>query len=376
MLEKVGFKNFLALRDVELTLEPFTVIVGPNASGKSSILEGIRRIVGLRGVPVDFLGVEFRPQAQNLIIQEMQSLESKNLQPLPISFSYKFENSDDFQIDFSQVSHNYSLKINGLSVRRELEVRDAHNFPVISKMTSKIITFSRNDAARASYSENLSPVLEPTGLGLATICSYTQSLQPEKFAWIQAKMREIIPNFQKFRIEPARVAAKDWFNVTDPEQLLEDILARRFGTGQQLLFDFEKSSNVAVKFVSEGTLFALTVLVTVAISQNDTVILIDDIERGLHPKAVKDLIRVLREIQAITSGLQIIATSHSPYVLHELEPKEVRVTTFDPELGTLVAPLEAYPNFEQWRESMTPGEFWSFVGEDWVKELFLEKARA
>jgi predicted ATP-dependent endonuclease of OLD family len=44
MLEKVGFKNFLALRDVELTLEPFTVIVGPNASGKSSILEGIKRI--------------------------------------------------------------------------------------------------------------------------------------------------------------------------------------------------------------------------------------------------------------------------------------------------------------------------------------------
>lgn len=47
MLEKVGFKNFLALRDVEIDLEPFTVIVGPNSSGKSTILEGINRICAI-----------------------------------------------------------------------------------------------------------------------------------------------------------------------------------------------------------------------------------------------------------------------------------------------------------------------------------------
>jgi hypothetical protein len=105
-------------------------------------------------------------------------------------------------------------------------------------------------------------------------------------------------------------------------------------------------------------------------------VLIDDLERGLHPKAVRDLMKALRDIQAITPGLQIVATSHSPYVLHELQPKEVRVVTLDPELGTLIAPLEAYPNFDQWRNEMTPGEFWSFVGEDWVKDLFLEKSRA
>jgi predicted ATPase len=248
--------------------------------------------------------------------------------------------------------------------------------PFSNQLNAETILFARNDAARASYSENLKPVLEKTGSGLATVCLYLQSVKPEKFSWIQQQMQVIIPNLQKFRIEPAKVAAKDWFNITDQKKYLEDIIATRSGTGQQLIFDFANASDISVGFVSEGTLFALTVLVAIASSEGDTIILIDDIDRGLHPKAVKDLIKVLREIQAITPGLQIVATSHSPYVLHELEPKEVRVATLDPELGTLVAALESYPNFNEWRDSMTPGEFWSFVGEDWVKELFLGKERA
>ncbi|MGZ3459464.1 MAG: AAA family ATPase, partial [Archangium sp.] len=42
MIRKVHFKNFRCLRDVELTLEPLTVLVGPNSSGKTTVLEGLR----------------------------------------------------------------------------------------------------------------------------------------------------------------------------------------------------------------------------------------------------------------------------------------------------------------------------------------------
>ena len=41
-LEKVHIKNFLSLRDVELPLKPLTVLVGPNASGKSNIWNALR----------------------------------------------------------------------------------------------------------------------------------------------------------------------------------------------------------------------------------------------------------------------------------------------------------------------------------------------
>ena len=41
-LEKVHIKNFLSLRNVKFPLKPLTILVGPNASGKSNILESLR----------------------------------------------------------------------------------------------------------------------------------------------------------------------------------------------------------------------------------------------------------------------------------------------------------------------------------------------
>jgi AAA15 family ATPase/GTPase len=357
MLEKVGFKNFLALRDVELTLEPFTVIVGPNASGKSSILEGIRRTIKAINYGVSSLFNESETSAPVFNFRQVQ-----------------FRNSSSTEITF-YLKRNLQVYLVRVSLQNELVIpRVEESTLAPNQISTKTILFARNDAARVSYSENLKPILENTGAGLATVCSYLQSVKPEKFTWIQQQMQVIIPNLLKFRIEPAKVAAKDWFNISDQNKYLEDIISRRSGTGHQLIFDFVNASDISVDYISDGTLFALVVLVAVASSEGETVLLIDDLERGLHPSAVREMIKALREIQKITPELQIVATSHSPYILDKLEPREVRVTAFDPEIGTMVASLEEYPSFEKWRDAMTPGEFWSFVGEDWVKKVHAERA--
>jgi hypothetical protein len=41
MISKLSIRNFKCLREVQTDLERFTVFVGPNASGKSSILQGM-----------------------------------------------------------------------------------------------------------------------------------------------------------------------------------------------------------------------------------------------------------------------------------------------------------------------------------------------
>lgn len=41
MIQSVRFENFRCLRDVEVSLEPLTVFVGPPASGKSTVLDGL-----------------------------------------------------------------------------------------------------------------------------------------------------------------------------------------------------------------------------------------------------------------------------------------------------------------------------------------------
>ena len=58
-LEEVHIKNFLSLRDVPLLLKPLTVLVGPNASGKSNVLSALnlfnKMIVAEKLPPVEFI---------------------------------------------------------------------------------------------------------------------------------------------------------------------------------------------------------------------------------------------------------------------------------------------------------------------------------
>ena len=51
MIRKAKFENFKGLRDVEVTFDSrFTVLVGPNGTGKTSVLQGVEILLqtGLR----------------------------------------------------------------------------------------------------------------------------------------------------------------------------------------------------------------------------------------------------------------------------------------------------------------------------------------
>jgi AAA15 family ATPase/GTPase len=377
MLEKVGFENFLSLRDVKIDLEPFTVFVGPNASGKSTILEGIQRICLLKNPDLtEFLRYP-RFIKNSKSIRRFSELLRKNAKSSDLSFLYLESKNNDNNEGYFSVNVNSESAYVELDNRilKDIRVDDYISIARLSMVFSTAISikFSYEEAVKPTYSESVFFNLRETGLGLPTVFADLQNLKEEKYDLVQEKIRQVVPNLQKVKIKPIKVPASNWLDVDNSREHEKYIAEGRTARGHELLFDFTNALDIPASRVSEGTLFALTVLVAVASSEGDTAILIDDIERGLHPKAVKDLIRVLREIQKITPNLQIIATSHSPYVLHELEPKEVRVVNFDPELGTLVARLEDYPDFDKWRNEMTPGEFWSFVGEDWVTELARQK---
>src|SRR5438105_2753575 len=56
MITKLSIRNFKCLRDVQIDLERFTVFVGPNASGKSSILQALDFLCRAFGTGVNAFG--------------------------------------------------------------------------------------------------------------------------------------------------------------------------------------------------------------------------------------------------------------------------------------------------------------------------------
>ncbi len=136
--------------------------------------------------------------------------------------------------------------------------------------------------------------------------------------------------------------------------------------GDILLIDYHNAEGVKASHVSSGTLFALGLLTVALGPDSANVILLDDLDHGLHPKAQMELIEVFRNLIEQNPDLQIIATAHSPYILDRLKPNEVRVMALNDDGSAICKPLTDHPDFERWKESMSPGEFWSTFYEDWL----------
>jgi predicted ATPase len=133
-----------------------------------------------------------------------------------------------------------------------------------------------------------------------------------------------------------------------------------------LLFDTVGADSLLASQVSEGTLLVLGLLAALHASGRPSLVLLDDLERGLHPRAQKELISLLRGLLKTNSDLQILATTHSPYMLNSMEANEVRMTFLKDDGATVCAALASHPKFEKWKDEMAPGEMWSLFGEKWL----------
>ncbi|WP_437766561.1 ATP-binding protein [Sorangium sp. So ce281] len=132
--------------------------------------------------------------------------------------------------------------------------------------------------------------------------------------------------------------------------------------------DFKGAPDVPAPLASEGTLLVIGLLTALWMDPKPRLLLLDDIDKALHPRAQEELVAQIRRILDLSPELQVIATSHSPYLLDHFDAEDVLLTTLLPDGSTACAPLADHPDFDRWKNTTRPGEFWSFVGEDWVAQ--------
>lgn len=109
-------------------------------------------------------------------------------------------------------------------------------------------------------------------------------------------------------------------------------------------------TRVTIRSASDGTLRFLGMLLALRTAEPGSVILMEDIETGLHPTRIRLLVEYLQAV-ARERKLQIIATTHSPTVLEWLDDETLRsVIVFGrvPEQkGTLMRRLGDLPHFPE-----------------------------
>ncbi|NEP45564.1 MAG: ATP-binding protein, partial [Okeania sp. SIO2H7] len=136
--------------------------------------------------------------------------------------------------------------------------------------------------------------------------------------------------------------------------------------GQEIVLDMKSGDRIPAHAISEGTILALGLLSVLMNPTPPNLVLLDDIEQGLHPKAQRELMSVFKEIIEANPNLQIIFSTHSPYIVDELTPSQVHVLSNSKSGFSYAKRLDEHPDVEWAKQTLTTGEFWDAEGEDWV----------
>lgn len=114
----------------------------------------------------------------------------------------------------------------------------------------------------------------------------------------------------------------DWLCLIVPE--MQNIASdnRHIDGSKMIQFEEESGKKFPAHLVSDGTIYALCMLVAVLTrTQKPGITIIEEPERGLHPKAIGELVSFIRE--HASHYHPIILTTHSESVVRELELDEL-----------------------------------------------------
>lgn len=368
MINSVEIRNFKCIRHQQIHLERLTVFVGANASGKTSVLEAIHYAVRAvspkpgapHGKPEKVFGWQrhcdwlyTRGGSGDLLITCATpggtfQVSATPAQAFPPTYPEQYGRSRwEFQVSSPE----------GMTFEDSLQ-------------PARSLVFLRLNAAKLAkptYSDRMPPRVEFDGEGLAAVLAYIALNDPDGFDTLMGEMRALIPHLKRIRFTKAPVQQVEKEYVRFGDDAVERRSRRQY-QGDAILFDFVNADNVSAQTVSEGTLMLLGLLTILLGPAHPNILLLDDIEHGLHPLAQKSLLEVLEKVMERFPNLQILASTHSPYLLDGLKAEQVRLMVLGPDGHSVCGRLTDHPRFEKWKEEMAPGELWSLFGEKWLAE--------
>lgn len=306
MIKKLKIQSYRCVRDVEMTLSPLHALIGPNDSGKSTILKAVADL-GATAVG----GNASEPHTKLLAV-------------LPDGATYQYWSQRRPRVQYHEAAQSNWRPLDGAlpdEIAREFSpVQIVRLDPDMLRQPSALIP-------------DKSPlVLGSRGEGLPGVIDALISRGDETWANLRAEFRKLFP----------------FATITLP---------RPNANSKTLGVRLDDGTEVGPHAMSEGMLYFLAFLVLAEIKR-PAILLVEEPENGLHPSRIADVMRVLRAIsEDRVQPAQVLIATHSPLVVNELQPHEVTVVTRDG-AGTHVHAIAETPNFDKRRKVYELGELW------------------
>jgi predicted ATPase len=370
MLEKVKLHNFKSHQDTELNFDDSRLhaLVGQNSSGKTSVLQALHYLSQLANSSFDKIFQHERaPQFITTIGQDNMSVTASG-------YWGHYPRTDwEASYNWTQSVNSPWFPIASWKIDREAgnmqgwpsSLSDA-KYPLPKSLRHSVhLKLVATNLAKAAYSDAITPLVEFDGSGLAPTLDYLRDEAPDEFQSLQERLKRIVPGVREVGVKRAKVMVS--------RQRLIEIDGKSISyeesqeiVGKEVVLDMNTGKRIPAHAISEGTMLTLGLLTVLMDPNQPNLVLLDDVEQGLHSTAQRELIAIFKEILQDNRNLQIIFSTHSPYIVDELIPSQVHVLSNNNSGVTRCKRLDEHPDVEWAKQTLTTGEFWDSVGEDWV----------
>lgn len=382
-IESVKIGNFRALRDFELkNLTPMTALIGPNGAGKSTVFDALA-----------FLAECFEAGLRHAWNRRGRARESKTRSSTrtawntggPVTFEIEYRETQNtplltYHLEVDEVAGAPAVVLEWLQWRpdgrdspfRFLEYRNGRGHaaggevprpetpPVETSLSSPDLLAANTlglfrehprvaalrdfitdwhisrlspDSARREPETGTPERLTPTGGNLANVVQYLSERHPDRLERISETLARCVPHTHRA------------LTVTTPD-------ARLLLQIKDAAFD----RPVPARFVSDGTLKMLALLVLLYDSSPPPLVTLEQPENFLHPR----LLHLLAEkCLDACERTQLLVATHSPLFLDALRPAQARILRRAADGCTRTKPLSEIPGVSRSVEQgATLGNLW------------------
>lgn len=364
MIHQAKFWRFKGIADQEISFDSLTMFVGANATGKSSVLEAI--FLAIESCQADGRDAKWT----EIAVDVSSRTHGEDTRVVC--------ESDDGDFGFDCLYDEKVLRLPGNEIPRDFEDIGRWSFRVFPEnevarkeiaarcAPAKLLQLNHRSLAEPSYFAKTEPEMDASGFGLASVLASIKLAEDERFGRIVRDLKTVIPNLKRILIKKVAVNLRETeYTEVEGKTYSRDI--DKSYMGDSLVFDFVDAEGVAAKHVSTGTLAILALLSLLHSPRSIGTLLLDDFGDFLHPLAQRQLIEICEGF-AKHHQVQIIATTHSPFVLDAIDPGYIRLATLNEHGESVFGELEEHPEFNRWKDEMSPGDFWTMVGEKWVSK--------
>ncbi len=372
MIKSVRIDNFKALNNFTIHLKPLTVLIGKNAVGKTSVLQAVDLIRSFATTDIDeyLTRHQWTPddlksqlsERRNMVFRTVFETDTGETEweftLTPVRKTGKIHFRGEKVTD--RTGNRVLLEVSSEGIRRyNSETDEYEKFPSLNLSASfmKTVDEKKEDKKfpglaaikkflkNSDFFEILSPEKmgqnsrgKPKGIGIGGehIAAYIHGLGREQKAGLTMRLRKYA----------------DFLTNTDTRK-------DRQGRIEMKISEFFEGNQTNIKAMhSSAGMLRLTGISALAESgRNDGILLLDEIEDGIHPELAETLVSDLKDI-AENRGRQILVTTHST-VLLDYFPETSIIYVWRDRNGR-IHNREMFANEEMKAslEYMYPGEIW------------------